>query len=302
MLIITDWKKHQHWQLYMVVSVLVTFAVSRQVLPALELKSLFFPHILSTNAAVCSKNSNSLSQLIAMDNYRQFAAQEICRHEGHWPLPLAVILLQVVRADPPLSLLFLLWHFVSKLNMSAQLFLCHVMNDIQAQIWLKNILLHSWDYAVGPAKMTEGFRNGHYNVDHKASLLFLLRACMLKGFISWAHHCSVTSCKDFHSECWRTLAKWQQAHLSGRCCCSLRGARWCAAPTERCLVDASSKAALAGFPTQLGVADPADPSQPVSSLTACLMRGSVIVWKIGYSFPINRSLRFWVICLWFFLQ
>lgn len=46
-------------------------------------------------------------------------------------------------------------------------------------------------------------------------------------------------------------------------------------------------AEVAVFPTQLGVTEPADPSQPVSALTACLMRGFVIMWKISYSLPIN---------------
>ena len=58
------------------------------------------------------------------------------------------------------------------------------MNQIQAQIWLKNILLGTQYYAMGPAKMTEGFRKGLYNVDHKASLLFLLLVYILKGFTS----------------------------------------------------------------------------------------------------------------------
>lgn len=44
-----------------------------------------------------------------------------------------------------------------------------------------------------------------------------------------------------------------------------------------CLADADSNLAVAVFPTQLGVTEPADPSQPVSAPTACLMRGSVIM-------------------------
>lgn len=59
------------------------------------------------------------------------------------------------------------------------------MNYIQAQTWLKNILLGTQYNAVSPAKMTEGSRNGHYNVDdHKASLLFLLLVYILRGFTS----------------------------------------------------------------------------------------------------------------------
>jgi len=71
------------------------------------------------------------------------------------------------------------------------------MNQIQALVWLKNIFWASQYYVLGPAKMSEGFRNGHYNVDHKASLLFLLLVYTLKGFNSWVYHCSVTSCKHF---------------------------------------------------------------------------------------------------------
>ena len=51
-------------------------------------------------------------------------------------------------------------------------------------MWLKDILLGTQYYAVGPAKMAEGFRNVHYNVDHKAFLLFLLLVYLLKGFTS----------------------------------------------------------------------------------------------------------------------
>lgn len=82
------------------------------------------------------------------------------------------------------------------------------MNYIQAQIWLKNIHLGTWCHAVGPAKMTEGFRDGHY-IDHKASLLFLLLVYILKGFTSGGHRCSVTSRKHFHSENVGEL--WQMA-------------------------------------------------------------------------------------------
>lgn len=49
----------------------------------------------------------------------------------------------------------------------------------------------------------------------------------------------------------------------------------------------TATAAVAGFPMQLAVTEPADPSWPVSALTACLMRESVIMWKISYSLPIN---------------
>lgn len=58
------------------------------------------------------------------------------------------------------------------------------MSYIQAQTWLKNILLGTQYNVVSPAKMTEGSRNGHYNVDHKASLLFFLLVYILRGFTS----------------------------------------------------------------------------------------------------------------------
>lgn len=96
--------------------------------------------------------------------------------------------------------MIVLWRICQHATCQHNFFCVHVMNNIKAQIWIKNILLNSQYPAVDLAKMAEGFRNGQYNVDFKASLLFLLLVCILKGFISWAHHCSVTSWKQFHSD------------------------------------------------------------------------------------------------------
>lgn len=196
----------------MVVSALGTLLYQGKFCLLLELKSLFFPHMLSTNAAVGSKNSNSIWQLIAAHDCRQFAAQDFCRGEGHCYLFLLQwFFFRWYKLIHPIHSCFYSGTMSASQICQCNFFFGHVMNYIQAQIWIKGNLLSTQYCAVGPAKMTEGFRNGHCNVDHKASLLFLLLVDVLKGFTPQVHHCSVTSCKHFYSvnvgELWQNGSK-----------------------------------------------------------------------------------------------
>lgn len=73
------------------------------------------------------------------------------------------------------------------------------MNQIDEQVYLENILLDNQYLVMGPAKVIENMRNVHYSVDHKISLVLLLLVYNPKGLTSLESHCSVTSCKHFHS-------------------------------------------------------------------------------------------------------